>query len=109
MAASGLGTLVTTPGSGAVTAGGQTATVDYTGWTTANGAMFDSSIGRAPFSVTLGQRRVIEGWEQGLLGMRVGETRLLLIPASLGYGAQGSGPIPPNAELLFEVTLRDLK
>ena len=79
-------------------------TADYTGWLE-NGTMFDSSSKHGgPQSFPLGQ--VIQGWNQGLVGMQIGGTRRLIIPPSLGYGAQGQPPtIPPNAWLVFDVTL----
>lgn len=86
---------------------GDSVVVHYTGWTGGfeSKSKFDSSLDRGqPFEVTLGQRRVIQGWEQGLLGMKVGEKRRLTIPFNLGYGAKGSPPkIPPYATLYFEV------
>ena len=92
-------------GTGEVSKTGDTLTVDYTG-TLTDGTKFDSSIGRAPFSFTLGQNRVIQGWEIGMLNMKVGEKRRLTIPSSLGYGSSGAGGvIPPNATLIFEVEL----
>jgi peptidylprolyl isomerase/FKBP-type peptidyl-prolyl cis-trans isomerase FkpA len=98
-----------TVGTGTVAAVGDTVTVNYTG-TLDNGTVFDSSLnpGRTPFSFTIGTNppQVIEGWDQGLRGMRVGGTRDLTIPPDLGYGAQGAGTtIPPNATLHFVVTL----
>jgi FKBP-type peptidyl-prolyl cis-trans isomerase len=100
-------------GTGATAQAGQTVTVHYTGWlhdaTTADGRgnKFDSSKDRGdPFEFDLGAGMVIQGWDQGVEGMQVGGTRLLLIPAHLGYGARGAGgAIPPNATLLFEVDL----
>ncbi|MCG2693915.1 FKBP-type peptidyl-prolyl cis-trans isomerase [Candidatus Parcubacteria bacterium] len=85
---------------------GNTVRVHYTGWLL-NGTKFDSSVDRGqPFSFTVGAGQVIQGWDQGLLGMRVGGKRKLTIPASLGYGAQGvPGTIPANAVLVFEVEL----
>lgn len=95
-------------GTGEVSKVGDTLTVNYTG-TLEDGTKFDSSIGKAPFSFTLGQNRVIQGWEQGMLGMKVGEKRKLTIPSSLGYGANGAaGVIPPNATLIFEVDLLEI-
>ena len=94
-------------GSGAEAKSGDAVTVNYTG-TLTDGTKFDSSLnpGRTPFQFTLGQNRVIQGWELGVLGMKVGEKRKLTIPPELGYGAQGAGGlIPPNATLLFEVDL----
>ncbi len=98
-------------GTGAEAANGRLITVNYTGWlydenAAANkGTQFDTSIGKAPFSFTLGTRQVIAGWDQGLVGMRVGGLRNLVIPASMAYGSQGSGTIPPNAALVFDVEL----
>ncbi len=93
-------------GTGEVSKVGDALTVDYVG-TLENGTKFDSSIDRGqPFSFTLGENRVIQGWEQGMLGMKVGEKRRLTIPSSLGYGSSGAGGvIPPNATLIFEVDL----
>jgi FKBP-type peptidyl-prolyl cis-trans isomerase len=99
-----------TPGAGPEATTGDTLVVHYTG-TLADGNKFDSSRDRGkPFEVTLGQRRVIAGWEQGLAGMRAGETRRLTIPPELGYGARGAGGvIPPNATLVFEVELLEIR
>ncbi len=92
-------------GSGPGAANGQTVHVHYTGKLT-NGKVFDSSIGKNPLTVTLGAGQVIQGWDIGILGMKVGEKRELTIPPALGYGAQGfPGVIPPNATLIFEVEL----
>ena len=94
-------------GNGAVAKTGDAVTVNYTG-TLIDGTKFDSSLnpGRTPFQFTLGQNRVIQGWELGVLGMKVGEKRKLTIPPELGYGAQGAGAvIPPNATLIFEIDL----
>lgn len=86
---------------GAATAApGRNVSVRYTGWL-ANGTSFDT--GTYPF--VLGTRQVIAGWDEGIAGMRVGERRRLLIPPALGYGAAGSGPIPGNAVLVFDVEL----
>jgi FKBP-type peptidyl-prolyl cis-trans isomerase len=98
-----------TPGKGDGAKDGDTIVVHYTG-TLTDGKQFDSSRGRTPFEVTLGQRRVIAGWEQGLQGMKVGEKRKLTIPPDLGYGARGAGGvIPPNATLVFEVELLEIR
>lgn len=106
----------TLPGSGAAAQNGQTLTVNYTGWLYDpaapgfKGAQFDSSSGRGPFSFTLGQGAVIQGWDQGMQGMRVGGKRTLLIPSSMGYGTSGAGAsIPGNAALVFEVEMVSLR
>jgi FKBP-type peptidyl-prolyl cis-trans isomerase FkpA len=102
-------------GTGKTAAVGSTVTVHYTGWLYApkepqqHGSQFDSSVGGEPFSFELGAGRVIPGWDQGLVGMKVGGKRTLVIPAALGYGSRGAGPIPPNANLIFDVTLLDVK
>ena len=102
-------------GTGAEASSGKTLSVDYTGWLydasqpNQKGPQFDSSIGRSTFSLTLGAGQVIRGWDQGLVGMKVGGVRRLVIPPSLAYGSSRSGPIPPNATLLFEITLRDVQ
>jgi FKBP-type peptidyl-prolyl cis-trans isomerase FkpA len=86
---------------------GDTVRVQYTG-TLMNGVKFDSSYdhGHEPFKFTLGKGEVIKGWDQGVVGMRVGGKRRLRIPPDLGYGAKGSPPsIPPGAGLVFEVEL----
>jgi len=88
---------------------GQTVSVHYTGWLT-DGKQFDSSTGQEPISFTLGAHRVIQGWDEGITGMAKGEKRRLVIPPTLGYGARGAGSdIPPNATLVFEVELVDVK
>jgi FKBP-type peptidyl-prolyl cis-trans isomerase FkpA len=102
----------TVVGTGADAVAGKTLTVNYTGWlysaTAAGykGTQFDTSVGRGTFQFVLGQGRVIAGWDQGLVGMKVGGKRTLLIPSSLGYGVAGAAPsIPPNAGLVFDVEL----
>jgi FKBP-type peptidyl-prolyl cis-trans isomerase FkpA len=103
----------TVAGSGAEAQTGQRVKVHYTGWlhdpTAANqrGKKFDSSKDRGdPFAFPLGAGHVIRGWDEGVLGMKVGGTRVLTIPSELGYGARGAGGvIPPNATLVFEVEL----
>lgn len=95
-------------GSGAVAQAGQTVTVHYTGWLYVNderGPKFDSSHDGGPFTFHLGAGEVIKGWDVGLVGMKVGSVRTLIIPPESGYGAEASGPIPPNSTLLFEVEL----
>ncbi|HXK38236.1 MAG TPA: FKBP-type peptidyl-prolyl cis-trans isomerase [Candidatus Paceibacterota bacterium] len=89
---------------------GQTVVVHYTGMFT-DGKVFDSSVPRGqPFPVKLGAGMVIEGWEKGLVGMKVGEKRRLTIPPELGYGAAGAGGvIPPNSTLVFDVELLEIK
>ena len=93
-------------GDGPSPANGQKVTVHYTGWLT-NGKQFDSSLGRnKPFTFEIGKRKVIRGWDEGVLSMKVGGRRQLRIPPALGYGAAGSPPaIPKNATLIFEVQL----
>jgi peptidylprolyl isomerase len=112
--ASGLQYEDTAPGTGATAAAGQTCFMHYTGWLWVNGAKgskFDSSLDRGrPFSFLLGKGQVIKGWDEGVAGMQIGGKRTLLIPPELGYGARGAGGvIPPNATLLFEVQLLELK
>jgi FKBP-type peptidyl-prolyl cis-trans isomerase len=96
-------------GTGQPIENGQTAVVHYTGWLT-NGIKFDSSVDRGtPFSFVLGEGRVIIGWEQGILGMKVGEKRKLTIAPELGYGPQAvGGVIPANSTLIFEVELLEI-
>lgn len=93
-------------GDGAQAQAGNTVTVHYTGWLT-NGDKFDSSLDRnQPYEFKLGVGNVIQGWDQGIAGMKVGGKRKLTIPAELAYGAQGAGGvIPPDATLIFEVEL----
>ena len=103
----------TVPGTGAEATSGNQVRVHYTGWLydpvakNSRGKKFDSSKDRGdPFSFSLGGGQVIRGWDEGVLGMKVGGTRVLTIPADLGYGARGAGgAIPPNATLVFEVDL----
>lgn len=104
-------------GTGAEAKAGQTVSVHYTGWlfdanaADNHGKQFDSSRTRGtPFKFPLGGGRVIKGWDQGVVGMKVGGQRTLTIPASLGYGARGAGgAIPPNATLVFDVELLGLE
>ena len=96
-------------GSGAEAKAGDSVSVHYTGWLT-DGSKFDSSKDRnQAFSFNLGAGMVIKGWDEGVAGMKVGGTRKLTIPPELGYGARGAGGvIPPNAMLIFEVTLLEI-
>jgi FKBP-type peptidyl-prolyl cis-trans isomerase FkpA len=104
-------------GTGAVATAGHTVIVHYTGWlyeekvANHHGAKFDSSLDRnEPFSFRLGAGQVIKGWDQGVEGMKVGGKRTLTIPSQLGYGERGAGGvIPPNATLVFDVELLDVK
>jgi peptidylprolyl isomerase len=101
-------------GTGATPKTGQTCVMHYTGWLYVNGAKgqkFDSSLDRGqPFEFPIGVRRVIAGWDEGVATMKVGGKRTLIIPPELGYGARGAGGvIPPNATLIFEVELLDVK
>ena len=96
-------------GSGPMADTGQSVSVHYTGWLP-DGTKFDSSLDRGePLAFVLGTGRVIKGWEEGLVGMRVGGKRKLTIPPDLAYGADGKGPIPPGATLIFEVELMDVR
>jgi peptidylprolyl isomerase len=94
-------------GAGASPSPGKTVTVHYTGTLVSTGAKFDSSVDRGkPFKFTIGVGQVIAGWDEGVMSMKVGGRRKLIIPANLGYGARGAGGvIPPNAELHFDVEL----
>ena len=88
---------------------GDTAQVHYLG-TLINGQKFDSSYDRKqPFEFQVGAGRVIKGWDQGLLGMKISGKRKLTIPPSLGYGSQATGSIPPNSTLIFEIELITIK
>lgn len=106
-----------TVGEGAEAVSGKRISVHYTGWlqdtkaTDQRGRKFDSSKDRGqPFDFNLGAGQVIQGWDQGFSGMKVGGVRVLTIPAELGYGSRGAGGvIPPNATLIFEVELLDVK
>ncbi len=97
-------------GSGAEALTGKAVVMNYIGRLT-DGTQFDTSCGKpSPFEFNLGQGQVIQGWDQGIVGMKVGGIRRLIIPASLGYGAAGAGGvIPPNAALVFDVELIEVK
>jgi len=97
-------------GTGAEAQTGKNVTVHYSGWLT-TGKLFDSSIiKKRPFSLPLGGGQVIKGWDEGIVGMRVGGHRQLAIPPDLAYGPGGyAGVIPPNATLIFEIYLLEVK
>ena len=107
--ASGLKYTDTVVGKGASPTAGKQVKVHYTG-TLEDGKKFDSSVDRKePFSFTIGVGQVIQGWDEGVMSMKVGGKRKLIIPAKLGYGTSGAGGvIPPNATLLFDVELLDV-
>lgn len=102
-------------GTGAEAANGNRLTVHYALWlfsTTAaenKGTLVQTSVGGTPFQFTLGTGGVIRGWDQGLVGMKAGGVRRLVVPPELAYGATGNGPIPANANLVFEVELLDVQ
>jgi len=101
-------------GTGEEAVAGKTVIVHYTGWLNDNGQKgnkFDSSVDRGqPFSFLLGAGQVIKGWDNGFAGMKIGGKRTLMIPSAMGYGANGAGAvIPPNANLIFDVELIDVK
>jgi FKBP-type peptidyl-prolyl cis-trans isomerase FkpA len=103
-------------GTGREAVAGATVSVNYTGWLydaqapENKGRPFDSSVGKAPFSFRLGAGQVIPGWDRGVVGMKVGGIRRLVIPPDQAYGAQGAGGvIPPNATLVFDVELLDVQ
>lgn len=101
--ASGLKYVILRPGKGDKPAKGQRIDAHYVG-RLMNGKLFDQSIGRGPFSFTVGTGQVIKAWDEALLDMKLGEKRALIVPPSLGYGSRGAGNvIPPNATLYFEV------
>ena len=123
-AAQAAGATVTTPsglkitdskvGTGATPRPGQICVMHYTGWLYQDGAKgkkFDSSVDRGtPFEFRIGQQQVIAGWDEGVATMKVGGQRTLIIPPNLAYGSRGAGGvIPPNATLIFEVELLDVK
>jgi FKBP-type peptidyl-prolyl cis-trans isomerase len=112
--ASGLQIIDTKAGTGATPKPGQICVMHYTGWLYEDGKKgkkFDSSVDRnEPFEFPIGMRKVIAGWDEGVATMKVGGKRTLIIPPALGYGARGAGGvIPPNATLIFDVELLDVK
>lgn len=108
--ASGLTYIITKHGEGAPIKKGDNVIVNYSGFFT-NGAKFDSSLDRnQPFSFPVGGGRVIEGWDEGLQKLRIGDHATLIIPPSIGYGADGAGGvIPPNATLIFIIEVLGVK
>ncbi|MDY5969792.1 MAG: FKBP-type peptidyl-prolyl cis-trans isomerase [Bacteroidales bacterium] len=105
----GLYRIITQQGTGAKVADGKTVQVHYTG-KLLNGEKFDSSYDRnEPISIVEGKHKVIPGWEEGLMGLPAGSTATLIIPSSLGYGAQGAGTIPPYSTLVFDVEVVSVK
>lgn len=96
-------------GTGQEVKSGDTVTVNYLG-TLTDGTKFDSSYDRnQPFTTQIGTGQVIKGWDEGIVGMKVGGKRKLIIPPSLGYGDQAAGSIPPNSTLIFEIELLSVK
>jgi len=107
--ASGLKYIDQAVGTGQSPTPGSSVTVHYTG-TLENGTKFDSSVDRgAPYTFIIGRGAVIKGWDEGVMSMKVGGKRKLIIPPNLGYGSMGQGVIPPNSTLLFDVELLDVK
>ena len=102
-------------GKGPAAKSGSNISVEYTGWVASTCTKFDSSYDGSsgtpgtPFTVALGQGQVIPGWDQGLVGIQAGGIRRLFIPAALAYGSSGQGSIPPNADLIFDVTALSVK
>jgi FKBP-type peptidyl-prolyl cis-trans isomerase FkpA len=106
---SGLQYIDVKEGEGTPAKAGDMAIVHYTGWLV-NGRKFDSSLDRGKtFNFPLGAGRVIRGWDEGVAGMKPGGVRKLIVPAELGYGDRGVGPIPPNSTLIFEVQLLEIQ
>jgi FKBP-type peptidyl-prolyl cis-trans isomerase FkpA len=104
-----------TVGTGTAAATGNVLTVNYTGWiydpskVDKKGLQFDTSIGKTAFTFTLGGGSVIKGWDQGIVGMKVGGIRRLVVPPSLAYGSTRNSSIPPNATLVFDIELEDVQ
>lgn len=98
-----------TVGTGSAVLAGDSITVNYTGYLL-DGKKFDSTYDRnQPFDITVGAGQVIQGFDQGVVGMKIGGKRRLIIPSDLAYGAQGQGPIPPNTPLVFDIELLSIK
>jgi FKBP-type peptidyl-prolyl cis-trans isomerase len=98
-----------TEGTGATAETGKVVAMHYTGWLM-DGKKFQSSLDRGkPYTIKLGAGEVIKGWDEGIVGMKVGGKRKLTIPPNLAYGEAGRGPIPPNSTLVFEVDLMSVK
>jgi FKBP-type peptidyl-prolyl cis-trans isomerase FkpA len=101
-------------GTGTEATSGVLVTVNYTGWLwdpsklDGKGVQFDTSAGATPFAFVLGAGQVIQGWDQGLVGMKIGGLRRLVVPPSLAYGNVRYGPIPPDATLVFDIELVDV-
>ncbi len=95
-------------GAGADVVAGKAVAVNYKGWLT-NGQLFDQSKAGTPFVFTPGAHRVIAGWEEGIMGMKAGGKRLLIVPPVVGYGSTGKDPIPPNAVMVFEIELVEVQ
>jgi FKBP-type peptidyl-prolyl cis-trans isomerase len=91
-------------GTGEEVKNGDYISINYTG-KLESGKVFDSSIGKKPFETQIGVGSVIKGWDIGIIGLKEGGKRTLTIPSDLGYGPRGSGPIPPNSTLIFDVEL----
>jgi FKBP-type peptidyl-prolyl cis-trans isomerase len=110
---SGLGIADVEVGTGEEAQPGKTARVHYTGWLYARntkGRQIDTSRDGKPFAFEIGEGNVVAGWDEGIVGMKVGGRRTLLIPPELGYGAEGAGDdIPPNTPLIFDVELVELQ
>jgi hypothetical protein len=97
-------------GSGQAAKNGDCLVMKYYGTLASSGTKFDENFTKPEgFKFQLGQGQVIKGWDQGLVGIKVGGTRRLVIPAAMGYGAQAAGPIPANSDLVFEVKLESIK
>lgn len=95
-------------GAGAEALPGRQVTVEYTG-KFVDGKVFDTSVGKQPYTFLLGSGQVIQGWDKGLVGMKVGSKRILTVPPEYGYGANDYGPIPGGSTLIFEVELLNVQ